>query len=1789
MKLKNFISKMSRKKRILVALGLLVGTAGIAAGIVQASTTHAFDGELTDMYQKLVADKDRQGTKFTRTSGDTVAYVSEAGLKSLPKGQKGLWQKDPIDDGGSALMYKFGAEPNYNSEMVSVFYSNYGKYTDAKGKKHNIGVMEQVSRNNHDALGVVFPRKHLGVYVYTEAGSDTDWTGSVNTRIVFYETKSGKKSTKFNDYKPYEYFKAPIYVRDIDVGQLFELNGADNRNHTAVYTYNKGDSTWSGNSKIMDIISAKAKPPRVAAAKGINGNVLYYGAGRSNSNENSDSVDTDDPRGQLGILLTADTSKLSGVFGITNGKTYVSNGNGGYVYENHHRKVVPHGIRYSNHAGKDPVSLLDYYKNLPGVWTKSYSFDKHQGTLKDSFNTTIADKINKTSSSSAKFGQNYLGFSLGDDRVPDPSTTTEKQVQTASHKAEDSTAESKPADIADGANFSYKLIVNTGTRGSLTYTGYDGKKHDWKPKYTELTTTDNMYGVKLDGNTKTAINITGKDGKDVTNLFYVTAVPDEYKTRVEIRLKPGQEENSNIYDTDVIATVKVKADAAKLAKCAKDKDKSHNRVKVTKAWQKSIIHKEYTFQNQSKTVYKWDKIPSTYTIDSEITYTRMPHDEKRPDPHTLVSVQKQVYANDDLKTNIDKYVNKATNIIYNNNDKITYKITVNLNKDVPYDKDNEDDDWEGRYFSDFTLTDQINDMQGLKVDENRLTSDNSKDVENIHADIDKNNKLTFTGTFKNRKDKHTVTIYVTGRPVADEKLKDIYNTAKFSYHSKADGRDTYFNSFAEKDGKPTDSNKTWYQARKLPDPHLNKTAKEVDKDGNETDVTATTTTFNKVFDYQVTATSGRVGGKDNGKMYITDNDLDSRYQILRVSVMNQTENKKVAEYNADHDSNDYSKDGLTVNGNTVKYVGPAYADKGTQYLMTIRVKYVGHQVRTDYNKKTNNTAYGWVTSEHENPGKSKASYTVDVIPEDPEIVKYVKSIDNGSSTQIMNANSTHTVHYAYDMKVGNMHEMTGFKMNDTLPENMELLPGLKLTVTYQDGYDGQQAASELNQNDWKIIYKDRKLELDLIKNEAKYTYATIHVDYQASVADHADWSDYATRKANSENEVTNGQGVLLPNYIMVPNTVVSRFKDDHTLSSTAYVREQRKELEVKQTITQDNTNYTTSQDKSHYLPKTRSDKTAVTTRLEIQMPNYLKISDFSASSTPDKAKMDKGNTHFERFKLVNSDNPDLTNATLGLPDNKQEMSGKQYYYYTKYSPKTKYYENYAKLDKMWDKFNGQVTMKSNEGTETKHANDVKIHLPNIYSYKDITSVITYPDNKTAKIVVYGRVKGLAVDSDNPTNFQIERKAYDEPNTVTGQVRSSGGYVSTWGQIDLANGLKTGQTGLTTQTYNNIDVNNLTGGSDSFTQTRTYKSASTLTEKLGHSVVLTSNNTGDDYKIGGNKYKSLTDVTTGTDPKRVLVTGQENKDVFGDDTDNRNQTLIDIRKTITHGYVVPKDKELKTPKKEETTPHEHVTYYDIDKGENYVRNYEEGYMFAGPDEVSAKAGYGLRDTHTLYTWTYDDKTDYDINAKSLDGIFSSDYIKNANNETLDYDQKTLSPSDYAKVFNAPNIASSSKDGYDTKTTFDKTNASYSEVIGLKGASESDKALIEKNEKIISTTPSYHLRRFDLKYARRHLLQGVQTLKNNGTDGGYANYIRDYDANKDTKLTYSSKAFGTLTKMKVNAGENLHIYGHRSLTKHGTAISNKRDEIILNGSMSGHTAADNNSDLKKFLESNTDDDK
>lgn len=1775
MKLKNFISKMNRKKRILTFLGLLVGTAGIAAGSygIAAGSDKAFDGNFDNMYQRLLADKDRQGTKFTRTSGDTVAYVKSSGLK-------GKWNSDPVD--GNSLMYQFNNKRKLYREVVSVFYSRYGTYIDHNGTKHYIGVMEQVSRNNKDTIGVVFPKNHLGIYAYTKAEDPYQWVSSVNTRIVFYETKSGHQSAKgdFDDYKEYRHFKSPIYVKDIDVGQWFKLNGAGNRNNTAVYTSDLGASRYSGNSKIMDILSSKRNSiPRVAHSKSTvpdgDGDVFYYGAGRSRyfAGNPSDSVGTNDRRGKLGILLTADTSKLSGTFGVTNGKTYVADGRGHYVNDANGNKVVENGIRYSDNVGggKTPVSLLNYYKNMPG--RGSHNFENYQGELSGKFNATITDMINKAKSS-VKFDKNYLGFELGDDQSPDPSTTTKKQVQTANHEYNEPTSESNPATITDGGSFAYRLIVNTGNRGNL------GK--DYKPKYTELTTTDDMYGVTTD---KSKIKITSTGGKDITNLFTIDTSVDDYRTRLEIRLRPNQEKNPDIYDTDVTATVPVKANATMLAKCARDSKATNGRVKLAKSkiWEKFTISKLYSFQNTSKTTYKWDKFPGEYEIYSDTTYTQMPHNELRV-PKTDISLQKQVYANGDYSTDINKYVNKAANTVYNNNDRITYKLTARFNANSAYDTDSEDGERENRYFSDFELTDQLNDMQDLSVDKNRLYGDN-KDVANPDAKIE-NNKLTFTGTFNNRNDKHTVTIYVTGRPKATDKLKDIYNTAHIDYDTKANGEATYHNSFTESEGARTNSNMTWFQAKELAPVTIGKTAKEVTKAGDQTEVTATTTTLNRVFDYQVTASSDRIGGTENGQIHITDDDLDSRYQILSVSVMNQTANSRVAYYKASGSSNNYSSDGLTVNGNNISYVGTAYADKGTQYLMTIRVKYVSHQVITKSNAKTTNKAYGWQTSEHENPGKNNATYAVNVIPDQDTVVKSVQSIDNGSSTQIMNANSTHTVRYAYDVKFGNMHEMKDFKITDTLPENMELLSGLKFTVTYQDGYDGQQSTDELSQDDWKISYNNRKLELDLIKNEAKYTYATVHIEYQASVDDHADWSDYATKSVNSENEVTDDKGALLPDYIMVPNTVDLHYSDGHTPSSTAYVREQRKELEVNQTITQDNTNYTTSQDKSHYLPRTRSDKTAVTTRLEIQVPNYLKISDFSASSTPDKAKMDEGNTHYESFKIVNSDNPDLTNASLGLPDNKQKMSGKQYYYYTKYSPKTKYYENYAKLDKMWDKFNGRVTMKSNQGTTTKNANDVKIHLPNIYSYKDITSVITYPDDKTAKIVVYGQVAGLAVDSDNPTDFQVERKAYDEANTVTGQIRSSGGYVSTWHKIDLTNGLKTGQTGLITQTYDNIDVTNLTGGSSSFTQTRSYKSASTLTEKLGHSVVLTSNNVGDDYKIGTNKYKSLTDTIIGTDPNRVLITGQENKDVFGDDTDNRNQTLIDIRKTITHGYIVPKDKELTTPGKVETTPHEYVTYYDIDKDENYVRNYEEGYMLVGPAEVSAKAGYGLTDTHTLYTWTYDNNTDYDINAKSEDGIFSSIYIRDANNETLDYDEKTLSPSDYAKVFNASNIAADSKDGYDAKTTFDKTNASYSEVIGLKGASDSDKALIEKNEKIIRTAPTYHLRRFDLKYAHRHLLHGVQALKSIGTDGGYANYIGDYEANMDTKLTYSSKPFGTLAKMRVNASELLHVYGHRSLTKHGTAISNMRDEIILNGSMSGRTAANTNSDLKKFLETNTD---
>lgn len=1767
MKLKNLISKMSRKKRILAALGLLAGTAGIAAGgygIAQAVVADdGFNGEFSDMYATMANDKKHQGVVFHRTKDDTVASIKAPDFNKY----HGSYLKNK--DG--SLMYKFGTKKPSDYEFVNVFYSQYGTYTDSDGNTHHIGVLEQVYRNNKDAQGVIFSPKNLGVCVYLTADKDHDWIGSVNTRIVFYETKKGKsKSTNFSDYKEYTHFKAPIYVKDIDVGQWFKLNGKGNRDNTAVYTKDEPTSKDSRNSSHMDVKSSEGYAPRVAYS-----GHYYYGAGRSINNwTTADSVGSNDARGQVGILLTANTSKLSGTFGVTNGKTYESDGKGHYVNDPNdpdHNKVVKNGIRISN--GHVFPSLLDYYKHMAGSGD-GYSFDDYQGSLSG---FTKMSSILKENLQTISYTGNYLGFKLDDGDSPNPKTTPEKEVQTADMKTPGTTTEKTAANTKENDSFTYRLNVNTGYRGGLK--GY-------KPKYTELTTTDNMYGVRR---TSDKIKITskykGKD-EDVTNLFDIDDKDvDKYRTRVTITLKSNVDKaNPRLYNTKVTATIPVKADKKMLVNCAKDSNATHGRVKlIYRKWEKFTITKTYAVQNMSKVKYEWDKIKGEYELYSNITYTHVTITEPRI-PKTALSVHKEVYANGDYSTNIDKNVNKSANTIYNNNDRITYKITARFKSDLIYDTDKEDGDREHLYFADFTMTDQIKDMQGLSINYSKLDSDNKKDVVNIKADI-KNDKLTFSGAFRSHDAdvEHTVTIYVTGRPKATQDLKNIYNTAHVDYHTKREGDNGYYdkNTFTKKEGAYPDSNTTWYQARKLTPPQLHKTAKEVTKSGDSTDVTATTTTFNRVFDYQVTASSNRIGGTKDGKIHITDNDLDSRYQILSVSVTNQTDNKGVAYYKANGNSNNYSKDGLTVSGNKISYVGPAYADRGTQYLMTIRVKYVGHQVITERFAKTNNTAYGWLTSEYENPGKNKASYTVNVVPEDPNIIKTVQSIDNGSSTQIMNANSTHTVHYRYDMQVGNKHDMVGFKMTDTLPENMELLPGLKLSVTYQDGYDGQQSTSELNQNDWKISYQDRKLELDLIKNAAKYTYATIHVDYQASVADHADWSDYATRKANNESEVTDGKGALLPGYIMVPNTVVPRFNDGHTLESTAYVREQRKELEVKQTITQDNTNYTTSQDKSHYLPKTRSDRTAVTTRLEIQMPNYVKISSFSASSTPDRAKMDKGNTHYESFKLVNSDNPDLTNSSLGLPSNKQEMSGKQYYYYSKYSPKTKYYENYAKLDKMWDKFNGQATLNG----EVKHANDVKIHLPNIYSYKDITGVITYPNDKTAKIVVYGQVTGLAVDGDHPTNFALERKAYDEPNTVTGQIRSSGGYVSPWNQINLVNGLKTGQTGLTTQTYNDIDVTNLTGGSNFFSQTRSYKSASTLTEKLGHSVVLTSDNTGDDYKIGGNKYKSLTDTTIGTDPKRVIVTGQENKDVFGDDTDNRNQTLIDIRKTVTNGYTVPKEKELQTPGKEETTPHEYVTYYDINKGENYVRNYEEGYMFVGPDEVSAKAGYGLRDAHTLYTWTYDDKTDYDINAKSEDGIFSSTYAKSANNDKLNYDEKTLSNSDYAKVFNAANIGPESKDGYNVKTTFSKANASYSEVIGLKDADASDKALIDKNEKIVATVPTYHLRRFDLKYAHRHLLQGLQTLKNNGTDGGYANYIRDYDFNKDTKLTYRSKTFGTLAKMKVNANEILHIYGHRSLTKRGAAISNKRDEIVLNGSMSGHTAANTNGDLKNFLEDNT----
>ena len=598
-----------------------------------------------------------------------------------------------------------------------------------------------------------------------------------------------------------------------------------------------------------------------------------------------------------------------------------------------------------------------------------------------------------------------------------------------------------------------------------------------------------------------------------------------------------------------------------------------------------------------------------------------------------------------------------------------------------------------------------------------------------------------------------------------------------------------------------------------------------------------------------------------------------------------------------------------VNGNTVTWTADKsalqkYVANGGTIVMTIKVKYPPQTM-----KKTtvafDNTEHTEITNDN-NEWPNLHSNTVSIgLPSMPssneKTLVGVYDMTTGETQDpqsILDPRDDYRLTYALTANVENA-ENSGFSVVDHMPENT------KLDVSSIQANDSKGLSILTSGSD------EHTLRVQANASGKDAIGSQVQIDYAVTVEHESDWSDYYS--ANGKDDAMGGQMVYNNNsdtvdgnsYLRIPNTAEFDYNGTKE-EKTDYFNMGVQLFDTQQVIIQDDdTKWGTNLEKSHYVDHKRNDKTAVTTAIMVQVPNYLKISTLNVANNFKEPKFERGETHMLRAnnKLVHDrnllQNPDFTQSGFATanpyigeqefngnePVDKQKMSGKTYWSFTKWSPETRFFKDYAKLKNMRDSFTGQVNFKGTSagnrhadfsdsdlhvsgdeqvnytGSQAAIPNEVGIHLSNIYAYYDMIDRGTFgtgiedqndpkldynkfDDGKKMDYNLYGEVKGLAVDPTEKTNFDNETGG----QPVSAWLKTNG-YDAGKKTLQLKNGLGQGETAPVVQTWTGLDADKLTGVDTDhgyYSKSNTYRDTKldpylgknpAIAEEKGHSKII----------------------------------------------------------------------------------------------------------------------------------------------------------------------------------------------------------------------------------------------------------------------------------------------------------------------------------------------------------------
>ena len=260
-----------------------------------------------------------------------------------------------------------------------------------------------------------------------------------------------------------------------------------------------------------------------------------------------------------------------------------------------------------------------------------------------------------------------------------------------------------------------------------------------------------------------------------------------------------------------------------------------------------------------------------------------------------------------------------------------------------------------------------------------------------------------------------------------------------------------------------------------------------------------------------------------------------------------------------------------------------------------------------------------------------------------------KNTDIDPGMDVMNPKDEYTVSYRIQADIGNEHSGS-FSLNDNMPEHVHLVTSsIKQKVDHDKGYGDYQEG-----NVEHVTGSSNDSKLDLNYSGDKYCHIT--VTFNANVDRESDWSDYYNAN-NGQMIYNNGTTkVTAQSYMKIPNIADLKFNDNTDVAMIPFNMGVQM-FKPKQYIVQDDDKWSENLDPSHYNPviksKVRNNRSAVTTAIMLQMPNYLKLNQVKIMNTYKTPGFDKGWSSIRRAnkKLIhdieNGNVNDLTNYDLG--------------------------------------------------------------------------------------------------------------------------------------------------------------------------------------------------------------------------------------------------------------------------------------------------------------------------------------------------------------------------------------------------------------------------------------------------------------------------------------------------------------------------------------------------------------